>query len=296
MRGRAIALGFALDLAFGDPARFHPVAGFGRTADALERLLWRPRRLPGAVHAALLVGSAAGLGRLAQQRPALRVLALWAVLGGRSLGREALALADALERGALDEARQRAPALVGRDPTELGVDELARATVESVAENTGDAVVAPLLWFAVAGAPGALAYRAVNTLDAMVGHRNEHYLHFGWAAARLDDAASWPAARLAACLAVLLAPVAGGSPRDAARIVLRDGDRHPSPNAGRLEAAFAGALGLRLGGRNVYDGCVEERPAIGEGRCARPADVLRAVRLLRAVSLAAAGLCAVAAR
>jgi len=296
MRSGAIVLGFALDLALGDPARFHPVAGFGRAAGALEQLLWRPRRLPGAVHAALLVSAAAGLGSLAERRRALRVLAVWVVLGGRSLDCEALALAEVLERGALDEARRRAPALVGRDPAGLGADELARAAVESVAENTGDAVVAPLLWFAVAGASGALAYRAVNTLDAMVGHRNERYLHFGWTAARLDDAASWPAARLGAWLAVLLAPVAGGTAREAARIVRRDGARHPSPNAGRLEAAFAGALGLRLGGRNIYDGRVEERPTIGEGRGARPHDVVRAVRLSRAVSFAAAALCAVAAR
>jgi len=296
MRGRPIALGFVLDLAVGDPARLHPVAGFGRAADALEQLLWRPRRLPGAAHAALLVGAAVGLGRLAERRFTFRVLTVWAVIGGRSLSREALALADALERGALEEARRRASALVGRDPAELGVEELARAAVESVAENTGDAVVAPLLWFSVAGAPGALAYRAVNTLDAMVGHRNERYLQFGWAAARLDDAANWPAARLGAWLAVLLAPAVGGSPREAARVVRRDGARHPSPNAGQLEAAFAGALRLRLGGRNVYEGRVEERPALGDGRRACPGDVVRAVRLSRAVSFAAAGLCAVAAR
>ena len=295
MRGRAIALGFALDAALGDPARFHPVAGFGRAAGALEQLLWRPRRLNGAVHAALLVGAAAALGRPAERRLALRVLSVWVALGGRSLGREALALAGSLERGGLDEARRRARALVGRDPDALDVDELSRAVVESVAENTGDAVVAPLLWFAVAGAPGALAYRAVNTLDAMVGHRSDRYLEFGWAAARLDDAANWPAARLAAWLTVLLAPVVGGTLQDAARITRRDGSLHPSPNAGRLEAAFAGALGLRLGGRNVYDGRVEHRPAIGDGRAARPDDVVRAVRLSRAVSLAAAGVFAVAA-
>jgi adenosylcobinamide-phosphate synthase len=294
MRARALALGFALDLALGDPARLHPVAGFGRAARQLEQALWRPRRVNGAAHAALLVGAAVGLGLLAERRLASRVPAVWVVLGGRSLGREALA--DALERGALDEARRRAPALVGRDPAELGVDELSRAAVESVAENTGDAVVAPLLWFAVAGAPGALGYHAVNTLDAIVGHRSERYVHFGWAAARLDDAANWPGARLAAWLAVVLAPLVGGTVAEAARVTRRDGARHPSPNAGRLHAAFAGALGLRLGGRNVYEGRVEERPTIGEGRVACPDDVVRAVRLSRAVSLAAAALCAVAAR
>ena len=231
MRARALVLGFAVDAVLGDPVRFHPVAGFGRAAAALERLWWRPHRAGGAVHVALLVGAAAGIGRLAERNIALRAFSVWVVLGGRSLGREALLLADAMERGAVVEARLRAPALVGRDPAGLGVDELSRAAIESVAENTGDAVVAPLLWFAVWGAPGAFAYRAVNTLDAMIGHRSERYLHFGWAAARLDDVAGWPAARLGAWLAVVLAPVVGGTTRDAARVVLRDGGCHPSPNA-----------------------------------------------------------------
>lgn len=296
MRARALVAGFALDLVLGDPARLHPVAGFGWAARQLEQLIWRPRRVNGAVHAALLVGAALALGRLADRRLAFRVPAVWIALGGRSLGREALALADALQRGALDEARGRAPALVGRDPSKLGVDELSRAAVESVAENTGDAVVAPLVWFALAGAPGALGYRAVNTLDAMVGHRSERYLRFGWAAARLDDATNWPAARLGAWLAVLLAPLVEGTVAGAARVTRHDGARHPSPNAGRLEAAFAGALGLQLGGRNVYGGRVEERPSIGEGRRAGPGDIERAVRLSRAVSVAAAAICAVAAR
>src|SRR5262249_15070898 len=156
-----------------------------------EGVLWRPSRAAGAVYVAVLVGGSAALGR---RLPGW--LVLWTALGGRSLERAALALADALDRGDLDEARRLAPALVGRDPTALDAGELARAAVESVAENTGDAVVAPLLWFAVAGTPGALAYRAANTLDAMVGHRSDRYREFGWAAARLDDVLNWPAARL----------------------------------------------------------------------------------------------------
>jgi len=294
MRGRALVLGFALDAALGDPARFHPVAGFGRTASALEQVLWRPRRANGVVHVVALVAAAAAVGRLAERRAALRVLAVCVVLGGRSLAREALLLAEALERGELDEARRRAPALMGRDPSQLEAGELARGTIESVAENTGDAIVAPLLWFAVAGAPGALAYRAANTLDAMVGHRSERYRSFGWAAARLDDAANWPAARLGALLAALLAPIVGGDMRESLRIVVRDGGSHPSPNAGRFEAAFAGALGLRLGGRNVYDGRVELRPELGDGRAPDPADVVRSVRLSRAVSVSSAALLALA--
>jgi adenosylcobinamide-phosphate synthase len=282
----AIGLGAALDAIAGDPARYHPVAGFGRMAAKLERVIWRPRRAHGVLYVVLLIGATAALGRLAERSAVGRALCVWTVLGGRSLGREALLVADALERDALDEARRRAPALVGRDPSLLDSDQLARAVVESVAENTGDAVVAPLLWFAVAGTPGALAYRAVNTLDAMVGHRNERYNQFGWAAARLDDVANWPAARLGAIEAALLAPLVGGSRLATARIVLRDGAAHPSPNAGRLEAAFAGALNLRLGGRNVYDGRVELRPTLGGGRAPEVGDIARAVRLSRAVSLA----------
>jgi adenosylcobinamide-phosphate synthase len=291
----AIGLGSALDAIAGDPARCHPVAGFGQVATRLERLLWRPRRADGVVYVGLLVAAAAAAGRCANRRPELRLLSVWAVLGGRSLRRHALLLADALEQGDLDNARRRAPALVGRDPLMLDSDDLARAVVESVAENTGDAIVAPLLWFAVAGAPGALAYRAINTLDAMVGHRNERYEKFGWAAARLDDLANWPAARLGGALAALLAPVVGGRPLQTARIVLRDGKAHPSPNAGRLEAAFAGALSVRLGGRNVYGGRVELRPSLGDGQAPTIEDIRRAVRLSRAVSVASTALFAGAA-
>jgi adenosylcobinamide-phosphate synthase len=286
----AIGLGAALDAIAGDPRRYHPVAGFGQVATKLERIVWRPQRASGVAYVVLLVGASAALGRLAERRVVLQVLSIWTVLGGRSLGREALALANALERGDLEEARRRAPALVGRDPSVLDSEQLARAVVESVAENTGDAVVSPLLWFAVAGTAGGLAYRAVNTLDAMVGHRSERYLEFGWAAARLDDVANWPGARLGATLAALLAPIVGGNARDAARIGLRDGNAHPSPNAGKLEAAFAGALSLRLGGRNVYDGRVEPRPTLGDGRAPTTDDIRRAVRLSRAVSLASTAL------
>ena len=183
--------------------------------------------------------------------------------------------------------------------------------IESVAENTSDAVVAPLLWGAVAGLPGLAAYRAVNTLDAMVGYRSPRYLRFGWASARLDDAANWIPARVTAALTVAcasrsapLAPLPGTSAQSppaeghpgagpaaaALRAVLRDGARHPSPNAGRCEAAFAGALGLRLGGTNVYGGVTEARPGLGEGRAPEPDDIRRAIRLSRAVTVAATAL------
>lgn len=150
--------------------------------------------------------------------------------------------------------------------------------------------MAPLFWGAVAGVPGMLAYRAINTLDAMVGHRSARYERFGWAAARLDDVANYVPARLTGVLTVLTAPDPG-----AARAMLRrDGHRHPSPNAGRCEAAFAGALGVTLGGKNVYGGRVEERPTMGDGPSPRVGDIPRAVRLTRAVSLAAACVAGVA--
>jgi adenosylcobinamide-phosphate synthase len=144
------------------------------------------------------------------------------------------------------------------------------------------------MWAAVAGSGGVLAHRAVNTLEAMVGYRSARYERFGWASARLDDAMNWPAARLTAAAAAVLAPIAGGSPRETWRIVRRDGAAHPSPNGGRAEAAFAGALGLRLGGRNVYAERVEDRPFLGDGVPPGPADVERAARLSQAVGCAAA--------
>lgn len=204
-------------------------------------------------------------------------------------------MAAALEAGDLAAARRRLPHLAGRNPERLDETELARATVESIAENTSDAVVAPLVWGAAAGVPGLLAYRAINTLDAMVGHRSPRYERFGWASARLDDAANLLPARLTAALTVLAAPIAGGSPRRALAVLRRDGHRHPSPNAGRCEAAFAGALGVRLGGANDYGGRVEHRPHLGDGDGPRVPDISRSVRLARAVGLSAVALTAIAA-
>jgi adenosylcobinamide-phosphate synthase len=296
--GAALAGGFAADLAFGDPARWHPVAGFGRLALRAEAALYAPTRRRGAAFTVALVGAAALTGEalarsIAGRRTALLALT-WAALGGRSLGREARRVAETLERGDLAAARAGLPALAGRDPSGLDAPALARAVVESVAENTCDAVVGALLWGAVAGPAGVAAYRAANTLDAMVGHRSERYERFGWAAARLDDVMCWPAARAGATLAVLCAPVVGGSPRAAWTIVRRDGGAHPSPNAGRMEAAFAGALGVRLGGPLSYGGRVERRPTLGDGRPPEAADVARAVRLSLAVGVAATVVSAVA--
>lgn len=295
MSTAALAIGYGADLLLGDPRRAHPVAAFGRLALAAERALYAPSRVPGAAFAGGLVGVAALAGellaRLARRAGLGRGAALaalsWTALGGRSLRSEASAIAAHLDAGDLDAARRALPALAGRDAQALDVDEIARAVVESVAENTSDAVVGALFWGAVAGPAGVAAFRAANTLDAMVGHRSARYAEFGWAPARLDDALCWPAARAGAGLAVLCAPIAGGTPMRAWRTLRRDGAAHPSPNAGRMEAAFAGALDLRLGGPLAYDGRVEERPFLGHGRRPTSADIRRAARLSSAIGAAA---------
>ncbi|WMX47688.1 cobalamin biosynthesis protein [Streptomyces roseicoloratus] len=282
-------VGLVADLLVGDPRRGHPVAAFGRAAAAVERRLWRDDRGRGVLHTALCAGGTVALGALAartarRSRPAsvaLTATSVWAVVGGTTLGREARAIAGALEAGDLEVARERMPHLVGRDPQALDGPAMARAVVESVAENTSDAVVGALFWGAVAGVPGLLGFRAVNTLDAMVGHKSPRHRRYGWASARLDDLAGWPGARLTA----VLATVAGGDPRGAVRAWRADAGGHPSPNAGPVEAAFAGALGVRLGGTLSYGGRVEHRPVLNDGgRPVEVTDIERAVRLSRRVT------------
>lgn len=295
-RAVGILLGFAADRVLGDPSRHHPVAGFGRVAGRLEQAMWADDRARGTAYTALLVGGtgAAGLlvDRATRDRPVARALltalTTWAVVGGRSLGREASRVHAHLERDDLPAARQQLTHLVGRDPSQLDAAEISRATVESVAENTSDAVVAPLLAGAVGGIGGLVAYRAANTLDAMVGHRSERLERFGWASARLDDVLNLAPSRLAALLGAGLAPLVGGRRGDAFEAWTRDARRHPSPNAGPVEAAFAGALGVRLGGTNVYGTRVEHRPTLGRGRPVAVADIDRSVQLADAVALGAA--------
>ena len=290
-RAAGLALGFAADRLLADPRRGHPVAGFGHVASAVEQRLWADVRCRGAVHVALLVGGTAGLGLLLERagrgRPArhvaLTALATWVVLGGTTLDREAEAVETRLADGDLPGARTQVGRLVGRATAGLDETEVARAVVESVAENTSDAVVAPLVLGALIGIPGLLGYRAANTLDAMVGHHSARYEQFGWAAARLDDLLNLPGARLTAGLAALL----GDDPSASMRAWRRDASTHPSPNAGPVEAAFAGALGIRLGGTNTYGDRVEHRSVLGDGRAPGPHDIPRARRLARQVDLAA---------
>jgi adenosylcobinamide-phosphate synthase len=298
MAAGTIAAGWVADRLIGDPRRRHPVAGFGQIAGALEQRVWRPSRIVGALYAFSLIGAVTtavatldrALARLPRHRAAFRTLVVWTALGGRSLERAAAALADAVAAGDLDRARALSPALVGRDPSTLDDGELCRAAVESVAENTSDAVVAPLLWAALLGAPGVAAYRAANTLDAMVGQQSERYSSFGWAAARFDDLANWPAARLSALLAIAWAPALGGRRADAWHAAFADGKSHPSPNAGRVEGAFAGALSLTLGGLNHYPHGSEHRPTLGAGAPPGVSDIARANRLARLVGASATGL------
>jgi adenosylcobinamide-phosphate synthase len=266
-----------MDRLLGEPATsWHPVVHFGHVMNAFERRYYRDEKWPGALHT--LTGTLVGVGAGAVLRSTAWATGL--AVGGRSLWRAADDVAGALSRGDIDGARALLPSLVGRDPSELDEEEIVRAVVESVAENTVDAIVAPLLWAAVAGAPGALGYRAVNTMDAMVGHHSDRYERYGWASARLDDIANWLPARVAAALVAAVRP---STAKDIRLAVFTQSSAHPSPNGGVIEAAFAGALGVRLGGRNRYGDRVEDRPTLGAGRTVRVEDIGEAVRLSRDV-------------
>lgn len=289
--------GYLADVALGDPTRGHPVAAFGRAASGLERVTYRDGRVAGVVHVGVLVGAVSLLGA-ALQRVAERggpawsiaatAAATWVSVGGTSLARTGTAMSELLERGDVEAARALLPSLCGRDPAWLDGAGLTRASLESVAENTSDAQVAPLLCAAVGGIPAVLAYRGINTLDSMIGYRSVRYARFGWAAAKLDDAANYVGARATAALVALFAPLVSGSPAGAVRAWRRDAARHPSPNAGVVEAAFAGALGVRLGGPTQYRHELQIRPTLGDGHEPTVADLRRAVALSRTVQAGAA--------
>jgi adenosylcobinamide-phosphate synthase len=292
-----VLVGYLADLVLADPRAGHPVAGFGAAATMVERLTYRDTRAGGAVHVAILVGAVSLLGAALQRQGrrcgplgsvVVTAAATWVALGGTSLARVGSAMGELLGNDELDGARRLLPSLCGRDPALLDAAGLTRATVESIAENTSDAQVAPLLWAAAGGVPGVLGYRAINTLDAMIGHRSPRYTRFGWAAAKLDDAANYLTARVTAALTVVCAPIVGGSPSGAVTAWRRDAGRHPSPNAGVVEAAFAGALDVQLGGPTQYHYELQIRPALGAGPPPTVTDVRRAVRLSRAVQAAAA--------
>jgi adenosylcobinamide-phosphate synthase len=283
-RAGAVAVGLSLDWALGEPPEgIHPVARFGQSMARAEERWWADRRSAGVRHAVMGVLPAAALGLVAERvmgrAPALAGGTALAA-AGRSLFGACEDVACALESGDVAAARGLLPTLVGRDPQGLDEKGIARAVIESLSENLCDAVVASAFWGAVAGTPGVLAHRAANTLDAMVGHRSTRYERFGWAAARLDDLLAWPPARLTALLVVMAEP---DRAREIFHAVRLQAPAHPSPNAGVAEAAFAGALGLRLGGSVSYGGRAEVRPVLGTGRPPEAADIRRALALARRV-------------
>lgn len=300
-----IVLGaFLLDLLAGDPPWLpHPACFFGWVIAAYERLVRRFAREPlallagGILLAVLLpagtyIVTAQGLEMLYRWHHAagffIEVYLVATTIAVRGLGAAAEAVRQALVTGDLPLARKQVAALVGRDTATLDAQGVVRAAVESVAENTVDAVVAPLFYAFIGGAPLALAYRAVNTLDSMVGYRNERYRYLGWASARLDDLANFLPARLAGGLFVLATVLLGGDWRRVWRTICRDGRKHPSPNSGISEAAVAGFLGVRLGGPATYQGIPSFRPYLGEALGElQPEDIATAVRLLYLVALLA---------
>lgn len=272
-----VAAGYLADRLAGEPPSWlHPVARFGAVMGWVERCCYRPSRAAGLGFAGVGLMLAAGAGAILQSIPATCYLAV----AGRALEAAATAVDEALSAGDLDRARSLLPALVGRDVDRLDATGIARAVVESVAENTNDAVVAPLCYAATGWPALVLAHRAANTMDAMVGYRDDRYGRFGWASARLDDLLGYLPARVTALAVMAARPARAGA---VARVVRRDGRRHPSPNAGVAEAAFAAALGLRLGGPASYGGTADDRAPLGNGRPAGPDDLVAAVALSRDV-------------
>jgi adenosylcobinamide-phosphate synthase len=299
-----ILLAFILDLFLGDPSVLpHPVRWMGRAIAIGESICRRRSRHP--VHGGmmlagiLVVGTWSltfGLVTVARALAPwigflLETLLIYFCLASRSLQQAALAVAGHLRRGDLPAARRSVGHIVGRDTASLDKEGVSRAAVETVAENLVDGVLAPLFYAVIGGAPLAMAYKMVNTLDSMIGYKNERYRHFGRAAARLDDAANWLPARLSVPLVALAARFLNGRWQEVFFIALRDGRNHTSPNAGMPEAAFAGALGVRLGGPNRYQGRMVNKPWIGaEGSPVRATHIARACDLM-----ILSGLCALAA-
>jgi adenosylcobinamide-phosphate synthase len=278
----------------------HPVTWMGALLAWLEARLNRPtardrrRRAAGVLTLGVLLAATAGvalvLDRACAQRlafAALLVLASSTMLAQRSLAQHVRAVADALERHGLDAGRDAVAKIVGRNPAYLDEAGVARAAIESLAENFADGVVAPAFWLAVAGLAGAACYKVTNTADSMIGHRTQRYAAFGWAAARLDDLVNLPASRLSALLLIVGAAVTGDSPKGALRAVLRDARHHRSPNAGWPEASMAGALGLSLAGPRVYGDTQVDDAFMGDGRRDAAADdIIQALRLYKAACAA----------
>ena len=272
-----IFLALLLDLIVGDPRWLpHPVVAIGHLINSLDRNLrrdWLDEQMAGILLLLLVVSCAAGTGWLVLLTlTALVPLAGWIAaimlsstcLAARSLHKESACVASALIAGDLPNARRYLSYIVGRDTDQLDEQDIWRAVIETVAENTSDGIIAPLFWLAIGGPIAAISYKAVSTLDSMVGYRNQRYLRMGWASARMDDLLNFIPARLSALLLIISAPLAGCSASGAARVTLRDRLNHPSPNSGHPEAAAAGALGIRLGGIATYSGVPSMKKYIGD--------------------------------
>ena len=294
----ALAIGFVLDLIVGDPIGWpHIVLGYGRLIPFFERVLRRAfPKTPGGELAAgvflvimmsvISLGIGIGLLVLCQLvsvylRLAVESLLAWQCLSLKSLRVASLTVYRPLKAGDLPAARLAVAEIVGRDTERLDADGVTRAAVETVAENTADGVIAPLLYLAIGGAPLGLLYKALNTMDSMVGYKNDRYLYFGRAAAKTDDAAGFLPARLAGVFMVLAAFITGADGKNAWRVFLRDRRNHKSPNSAHTEAACAGALRLQMGGDSSYFGQLVRKPTIGDGgRAIVPEDIRRANRLM----------------
>ncbi len=277
--GIQVVLAFLVDLVAGDPGwSFHPVRLIGKLTKMLERVL-RKKNIGDTIAGILLVVLVAFfcygitwliLAIMRMIHPLCELLTavflIYSSMAFTDLKAHAKDIAYALENGKLEEARIYLAKIVGRDTHNLSREEVVRASVESIAENTVDGIVAPIFYAFIGGAPLAFLYRAINTLDSMVGHKNQEYLHFGWAAAKLDDALNFIPARINAVLVPLISFLVRGSSRDAIVAVVKDGGKHPSPNSGLAEAAFAGALGVQLGGECFYKGERHIRPYLGKDR------------------------------
>lgn len=304
----AMVVAMAVDALLGWPswlfARIgHPVTWVGWLIGAIDatwnrasdRPLWR--RAAGVAGAVVVIAFSVALGWIVQsallsgwvQIVLIGILA-WPLVALRSLHDHVAAVATPLQAGDIAAAREAVSRIVGRDPAALDEAGIARAAIESLAENTSDGIVAPVLWGALFGLPGILGYKAINTLDSMIGHRSERHEAFGWAAARIDDVANLIPARLTGCLFVMLAPRRS----DALACMTRDARRHRSPNAGWPEAAMAGGLGVRLSGPRIYHGSVTNEPWLNEdARDPRAADVIEALTVYRRAMLLVAGLLAI---
>lgn len=258
-----VFIALLLDAWLGEPRRFHPLVGFGKLAYYTEQQLYTDSRLHGLLAVLLLVAPFVLLTIFVTHTPwyfAVDLLTLYLAIGWNSLDKHARRVKNALLTGDLQNARQQVGMLVSRDTTGLGPIGVTRGTIESVLENGNDAVFGVIFWFIIAGAPGAVAYRIINTLDAMWGYRNNRYHRFGWAAARLDDCLNFIPARLTALSYALT-----GSARNAFSCWRIQGTTWKSPNAGPVMAAGAGSLSITLGGPARYQGQLESRPILGNG-------------------------------